>query len=262
VSGNDLGPALAAALDRRLLRCARLVADTGQDAGTVVHGVRKDLKRVRALLRLATDAGADATEFELACARIARALSRRRDADAVLEALDRLAARVSDPGDACLVAEARRHLHVQAGKGGDLDREVVRAELLRIRRLVRDLDLSSLKSGKIENALAVTVTSARSLTARLESRPRAKRFHALRKAVKRELHQRDWLTRRFPGSGKGRKRLKQLATLLGENQDISVLKAFLRDEGLHKGRLKQLVNAERDRIRAAALKIARGLYQE
>lgn len=261
MSGNDPGAALAAALDRRLLRCGRLVADSGQDAGAVVHGVRKDLKRVRALLRLAADAGADAAEFEQACARIARTLSRRRDADAVLEALDRLSARVSDPGDACLVAEARRHLHVQASRAGDLDREAVRAELLRIRRLVRDLDLSSLEPVQIENALAVTVESARSLTARLEARPGAKRFHALRKAVKRELHQRDWLTGRIPGTGTGRKRLKQLAAFLGENQDISVLKQFLRDEGLHKGRLKQLVNAERDRVRAGALKIAKGLYQ-
>lgn len=260
MSGNDLGAALAAAVDRRLLRCARLVADTGQDAGAVVHGVRKDLKRVRALLRLAADAGADAAEFEAACARIARALSRRRDADAVLEALDRLSARVSGPADARLVTEARRHLHVQAGQRGDLDRRAVRTELLRIRRLVQKLDLSSLKSGKIGNALSMTVESARVLTARLEARPRAKRFHALRKAVKRELHQRDWLTRRIPGSGAGRKRLKQLATLLGENQDISVLKGFLRDEGLYNGRLKQLVNAERDRVRGGALKIARGLY--
>jgi hypothetical protein len=135
-------------------------------------------------------------------------------------------------------------------------------ELLRIRRLARDLDLSSLESGKIEHALAVTVGTARSLTARLESRPRAKRFHALRKAVKRELHQREWLTRRLPGSGTGRRDLKKLATLLGENQDMSVLKDFLRQEDLHGGRLKQVVNAERDRIRSDALKIARRLYRD
>ena len=262
MSANDLSAALAAAVDRRLVRCARLVAAEEEKTATIVHEVRKDLKRVRALLRLAADAGADAAELEEACSQLARALSRRRDADAVLEALDRLSHRVSDAGDADLVAEARRHLDVRARNEGELDRAALRAELLRIRRLVRGLDLSSLEAVKIENALAVTVDEARSLTARVKARPRAKRFHALRKAVKRELHQRDWLTRRLRGSGTGRKRLKHLATLLGENQDISVLKDFLRHEGLHKGRLKQLVNEERDRIRASALKIARALYRD
>jgi hypothetical protein len=256
--------ALAAAIDRRLARCARLaVAD--QPPGAVVHGVRKDLKRVRAQLRLASDAGAKARAHEEACAGIARKLSRRRDADAVLEALDRLALRADRRADRAKIVEAREHLQSDLAAGADdtrFDPRELRKELLSLRRRVAALDLSTLEAERIADALAHTHRMARRRAARLRREFRAKRFHSLRKSVKRELHQREWLTRRVPGSGVGRKRLKELATLLGENQDIAVLKSFLRREDLHRGRLKRLVNAERDRVRAEALRIAGSLYAD
>ncbi len=264
-AGDDkTAAALAAAVDRRLARCVRL-ASGELPPGAVVHGVRKDLKRVRALLRLATDAGAIAGSHEKACAGIARKLSLRRDADAVLEALDRLADRAGEPADLARVVEARQLLEGYPAADNDpvsFDARALRRDLMSIRRSVAALDLSTLEAGRIGDALALTHATARRQARRLGKEGRAKRFHALRKSVKRELHQREWLTRRVPGSGGGRKSLKQLATLLGENQDIAVLKSFLRREGLYRGRLKRLVKAERDRVRAGALRIAGTFYAD
>ena len=101
----------------RLEHAADGLGDASSDRGAAIHGARKDIKKTRALLRLARpglrtrSTGARTTR----CATTGRSLSAARDAQVLLETLDglrdRAAGQVPEPAfDAvrAAVADARR----------------------------------------------------------------------------------------------------------------------------------------------------------
>jgi hypothetical protein len=264
-AAEPLGLALGSAIGRRLSRCAALAGSGRQTAAQVVHGVRKDLKRVRALLRLVDDAGLDLRPVERTCADLARTIAAQRDADAVIETLDRLLERAKDDKSRLAVSHARQRLEAR-GTGETTaptaSLESLRGRLLQLRSDLAGADFARLDESALVAALARSHARCADERARLEARPKTRRFHALRKAVKRELHQREWLSRRVTGTGRGQVRLKELARLLGENQDLSILRAALESESLYSGRLRALVAAERRQLRAEARRLAAVLYPD
>ena len=268
VSGRR--PATAAptdtgALVRQLLeRAIARLEDPALPPAWVVHEVRKDLKRARALLRLCSER-LPTGPAEKRCAQAARTLAHLRDADAMEETITRLRPRAESEELAALdrigVLVARQRGSA-AGSGG-LPRPVA-AKAARILREVLEaldafafarMDAAALDAG-LARAKADTALAFRAL----EADPRTFRFHDLRKAVKREMYQRELSGR--PQQRTERATLKKLADLLGELQDLDVLRAMLRDKEAWGGPVKRLVGRAMKELKGRAFRLGQGRCRE
>lgn len=270
VREDDAGPGagtpdLRAAVLDRLDRSAAWLRDASLDPAWVVHEVRKDLKRVRALLRLAGLA-LPTRKAEKDCASAARELSGLRDADALLETLDRLAARAKDGEAADAVAGIRAHLAAQRGSfdgrpGLPPDvAERVAGALDGVAGRLRERSFAGVDDALLDEGLAASRADAGRAWRRVAKKPSPKRMHDLRKAVKRELYQRELCGRPF--GRMDRVLLKKLADVLGELQDLEVLRATLKAENAWGGPVRQLARDTRAELKARAGRLAAARYGE
>jgi hypothetical protein len=121
-----------------------------------VHEVRKDLKRVRALLRLAQER-LPTRKAEKRCAAAARRLSHLRDTDAALETLVRLRRR-SDAAHALAALDefavllTHRRLTLQPGLPRDVASRLS-AELAEVSRGLAALPFASLTAEAIDSGM-------------------------------------------------------------------------------------------------------------
>jgi CHAD domain-containing protein len=250
-------------LQDRLGRTVRRLRDPDLDATSVVHEVRKDLKRIRALLRLAAER-LPTRNAERRCAAAARALAELRDADAALETLARLRCR-ADAGDAAADlndVEAwliERRNAVAPGLPAPVA-SMVAAELEAVAGDLAGLPFGRLDDDSLDAGLARTTERSAAAFRRVVGKPRPTRFHALRKAVKRELHQRELAGRPFERMD--RAMLKNLADMLGELQDLEVLRGLLKADGRWRGPVKRLARAARPEMEARALRLAAARYAD
>jgi CHAD domain-containing protein len=90
--------------------------------------------------------------------------------------------------------------------------------------------------------------------------PRMVRFHDFRKAVKRELYQRELAGR--PQQRTERATLKKLADVLGELQDLDVLRAMLRANGAWRGPARRLVRRTVKELKGRALRLGESRCRE
>jgi CHAD domain-containing protein len=209
-----------------LLAAARRAA-AADEVGTRdarVHRVRKQIKRARAHLRLARaslpDAEYDARAGELRA--VGRALAPARDARVVVETLRKLARR-APPELAPALAEAARRQ--PAGHGvawpevsAALDRAIEGASALH----------PPMKRRRLLRAVARVADRARAHLAEVERDPLATKFHALRRRVKDLLFQMELLADvRRARRRRVHARLDRLATLLGEEHDLTMALAAL-----------------------------------
>jgi len=246
----------------RLDRSAVWLRDTGREPAWVIHEVRKELKRVRALLRLAGERLAT-RRLEKSCAATARRLSRLRDADALLETLQRLEDRAEAAGAAAELEAARRWVHEAREDAGGLPAEVavpVAAELEGIAGRCRALSFAPMDGGALDAGLDRSRRRAAKAWRRVDRKPEPERFHDLRKAVKRELYQRELSGRPFDRMD--RAMLKKLADVLGEIQDLEVLRAALGPAGFWQGALRDLARATRRDLRQRAARLAAARYDQ
>lgn len=244
-------------------RCIERLEDSKVSPAWVVHEVRKDLKRARALLRLAGDDPPAARRLEKRCAVAARKLSHLRDADAMLETLSRLGARADArqrdalAGLADELARARKAgVHgpgLQRAAADDIARS-----LRDIRRDLASVALERLDAAALERGLAAARANAASKFRRVASQPRMPVFHEFRKAVKRELHQRELSGRPFERME--RATLRKLAEVLGELQDLDVLRRALREGRRWRGPVRRLVSQTMRELQARALRLGAGRY--
>jgi CHAD domain-containing protein len=243
-----------------LARCVARLEDPALKPGWVVHEVRKDLKRVRALLRLSGDA-LRTRRLEKRCAAAGRELSHLRDAAALGETLARLRSRADPRQLEALeaVIEALGLDHPAAGPG--LPRPIATDTAGTLRKVLRDcqaLPFERMDAAAIDAGLAESWTDTARAFRSVVSRPALPRFHELRKAVKRELHQRELSGR--PAERMERATLKKLADVLGELQDLDVLRERLREAGRWRGPVRKLVKQTIRELKARALRIGVGRY--
>ena len=263
----DEGPApggVGATVAHRLERSIERLEDTSLRPAWVVHEVRKDLKRVRALLRLSGQV-LHTRRLEKSCAAAARELSSLRDAAAVRETVARLKQRADarelealEALDAWLEAE-----RAAGGPGPGLPRPVagrVSTALGRVLEEVRALPFDELDDAALDEGLSEAWSDTANAFRRLWKDPVLPRFHDFRKAVKRELHQRELSGR--PLDRMERATLKKLADVLGELQDLDVLRGILRDAGRWRGPVKRLVKRTMRELKARALRLGEGRYRE
>lgn len=248
----------------RLGRSIERLENPELEPAWVVHEVRKDLKRVRALLRLAALELPTRT-LERDCAGVARRLAPLRDVDAAGETVARLRAR-SDGRGLRALAELDAWLAgrrtVVVGERG-LPWPIAEASALELRAVLAELQPLSfgrLDAAALDRGLEVAWHDTAAAFRRVMDKPVPDRFHALRKAVKRELYQRELSGR--PLDRMERETLKKLGDVLGELQDLQVLRETLGDAGRWRGPVRKLVKRVRRELKARAIRLGGGRYPE
>ena len=208
---------------------ARLRGGTDEPLADAIHGARKGFKRLRALVRLARgELGDDAYRRENATFRDAgRALSGARDAEVLVETLDRL-----EEGSGARFWALRESLErdrddaVRAIESDASGRAEVEADLAAARARVDAWPLSRDGFAALAPGLRRIYRQGRRAFAAARDEPTDEHLHELRKRVKDFWHASQLLRPADPKRMDARaKRLHTLSDRLGEDHDFAVLAA-------------------------------------
>lgn len=202
-----------------------------------LHKCRKRLKSARALLRLVHSGNETFCQTENQCYRqVAALLAGPREATALVETIDRLAAAFPEHvagGGLDSVRDrliARQHeMHAGAGLDAAIGAATAACEegLIRIERLLLP-DLPEHAADVLADGARKTLRRARKALDRAGSRGEAEDFHDLRKAAKTHSMHLSLLGRLWPTPIKvRRKAVDELGEKLGELHDVFVMRALL-----------------------------------
>jgi CHAD domain-containing protein len=242
------------------------------DVAGAIHGVRKDTKKLRTVLRLLRhELGEDVYRRENAIFRdAARALSEARDAEVKLETLEMLTEHEANlPAEA---AEAWRKIL-------DRDREAAtnsaydKATAATASSLIEDglegirnwgLDGDSWKM--IEPAITRTYRRGRRAMKEAEARRREQSFHEWRKRAKDLWYELRLLGEAWPAPlGATSGEAHRLTELLGDHHDLAVLHKDLRERSLGEeetAALEVAIGRRQDDLAGEAFSLGRRLYAE
>lgn len=255
----------------------RLDGARAGELGDAVHDARKDLKRLRAVLRLSRDAlGEETYERENAAFRSAgRRLSPARDAQVLVETLDALTARFADELGAGVVDGLRAHL----GAVHDRALEALRDDDALVARTVGELEQARLRIAAwtpagdgfsaLEPGLRRIYRRGRRRLRDAERDPTDENLHEARKRAKDLWHASQLLRPAAPKKLKRMsKRTHRLADLLGDDHDLAVLRGHIRanpqcfaDETSQQALLAVLERRRRV-LQRRAVKLGREIYAQ
>lgn len=226
----------------------------------VVHLSRKNLKKIRAGIKLLSDAdGLDLAEANRLCRDVGRLLSGLRDTDVCLLTLEGIDPGLAHFGDLADKLRAQRvDLHREQLPDEAAYREIV-ADLKAVEAILGDIDHGHIGREDLERALRKTRKRARKRYARMDAGGNPHAYHDFRKATKRELYQARYLGA-DPRPGGRLEQLDHLSECLGHNQDLVVLKQMARELGAFDDRLATYIENERSTVRAECRRLAAGLY--
>ncbi len=242
---------------------AELREETDSTPEEGVHEARKDMKKLRALLRLARgELGESAFARENACFRdAARELAGVRDTDVMLATLDALEL----PGE--LGGELRTA--VQAGREG-VDAEAragaarrVAAILGEARKRVDGWPLELDSFAAIEDGLERTYRRGRRDFENAQVKPSTEALHEWRKRVK-ELWYHHVLLRELwpPVMVAVGDQAHELADRLGDDHDLAVLAEWARDNAAPGDELLEAIEGRRAALQGEALALGARVYAE
>lgn len=234
--------------------------DRGVEPHEAVHQARKRCKKIRAAVRLVRGAFGGRYKAENARYRdLQRRLSDVRDAEALIEAFDKLMERFQ----AQVVPRAFRSIRDElvdrkrriAEEVVDLDarRREVLDELECARERVDEWSLDERGFEAFEKGLKKTYDRARKAMKIAYRKPSSENFHEWRKRVKYHWYHIRLLQNLWPELMKPRRdALSELSDLLGDDHDLAILRATLLDTPLLFGpdRHLQIVLGALDRRRA------------
>jgi CHAD domain-containing protein len=250
-------------LRERLAAAAALLEANGGDPVGTVHEFRKHMKRARAVIRLLADAnGLDLAVIERTCRDVARQLSTLRDLDVTIAALDDL-----DPAGEGWPAQLREQLIAERRAEiarGVLDPATLRPMAASLRAVDEEVARQPVEHLSDDDLLRALDRSHRRASKALE-RTRGdatdEHFHELRKRAKRELYQREQLAGLVPLPLAHRAaHLDELCAMLGEQQDLAVLRRKAEENGALSPGLDRWLSERRDRVRAELVRRAGELY--
>jgi len=218
----------------RLDQTERLLHDSAVTHEAAVHQSRKNMKWVRAVLRLIADgAGVDLREEERLCRDIGRRLCELRDADVNLLTLREIVlasggrlTREDVEGFEHLL-EARRARLLDAGAFDTAFVGVIRNEITELAVDLAGRPVPELTPEAVSRAVAHTRAAGSAVFRGLTGRTDADQWHTLRKRTKREYHQRSVLS--DPADGARMELLDALGDQLGWQQDLEVLRGVARE---------------------------------
>ncbi|MEB3359346.1 MAG: CHAD domain-containing protein [Synechococcales bacterium] len=208
------------------------------DRGKAIHQARKHFKKLRALVRLVRDdLGKDIYHQENACFRDAgRELAAVRDAQVRLETLDDLREHYQDSLDAGAFHGLRQTManDYAAVRQEVLDDDDAIASVVTQLQLARD----RIEQWPIGDKWSAIADSLQRVYQRgyadfrqAGDQPTPKHLHEWRKRVKYLWYHFRLLARLWPDLFKPlRKQTKQLADYLGDDHDLAMLTAFLREQ--------------------------------
>lgn len=253
---------LIEALVARLHQTRHLVCGHQTLAVSAVHEARKNLKNIRAGLRMLSDAGSvDLGQANALCRDVGRLLSGLRDTDVCLLTLEGLVAATPNAREklAARLRTRREELHEASAPDPRAQREIA-ADLAGVEQVLRGLDPGRFDESKLSDAVDLSRQLGERRYQALTAGPEPERFHDVRKAAKRELYQRRYLA---GAEGAAEQRIELLDCLgehLGRHQDLCVLRGVAEDLGELSEALADVIDAEIVSERAQCLAMAGDAY--
>lgn len=228
-----------------------LLAKPGDDRHHGVHQARKRLRRTRAALALGRKAlGRDGRRLDEELGRLCRGLSPLRDAQALIEGLQRLPA--SEPGPLAsalpemeALARQRRDECLAKTLARDPDLKRRRERLLALARRLEALDWEGVKPGAVAKAIARSEERLAKARRRAARDPRDDaRWHAMRRRLRRLRQQDHLLAAVEPGRQPIGSVTAEEAAVLGEAQDDALLLRHCGSRSPFPPPLRKLLRAE------------------
>lgn len=225
------------------------------DRDTRIHDVRKDLKKLRALLRLLRSELGEATYAREndGFRRLSHRLSGAREAAAIAETLETLlAARpASETQFSALreqLAERRREAHATGLDDATL--HAIEHELRLALSRVSGWPLERPTWEAVAPGFRRAYTRGKRAMQRAYQQPSAEHFHEWRKRVKDHLYHTRLLASIWPEPMKGRRAaLDALAELLGDDHDLAELEQVVRERAGGDAEREQLLDLIEQRAR-------------
>jgi len=263
---EPLPEAVARAARGRIDRAIdELLGNTGSTPVEAVHEARKDLKKLRALLRLTRgELGGRTFARENACLRdAARELAGARDSDVMLETLDGLANLPAGEG-----WELRKRIQAHRAQNGDGgDREAAARSAVAIlkeaRRRVDDWPLERDSFGALGKGLERSYRRGRRDFDAAMERPTVESLHAWRKRVKDLWYHHTLLRSVWPPvmEAAGRE-AHELSDRLGQDHDLALLAAWVEENGGAGPGFSEAVAQRRAELQAEAFVLGGRVYAE
>ena len=255
----------------------RLDGASGRKLGDAVHDARKDLKRLRAALRLSRDAlGEDTYDRENTAFRMAgRRLSGARDAQVLVETLDALMARFAGELEPAIAAD----LHARLQEDHERAQAQLRDDHTLVARTVAELDEARTRTAAwtfADDGFAAVQPGLRRVYKRGRRRMRAAaqdptdaNLHEARKRVKDLWHATQLLRLAAPKKLKRlSRRAHRLADLLGDDHDLAVLRDAIRahpqcfDDDAAQQALLAVLDRRRAALQRRALELGAEIYAQ
>jgi CHAD domain-containing protein len=244
-----------------------------REAAAAIHGARKDLKKLRAVLRLLRDQlGEKAYRAQNRRYRDAgRLLSDSRDAEVKVETLDDLELRFGEDFPSAVAAPWRQTLErerVAAANdpGGELAERVEKAaaEIDGGRDEIAGWQLGEDSWKLVEPGLLRAYAKGREALAEVRREPSAEHVHEWRKRAKDLWYQLRLLRELWPEVlGETAEQAHDLADLLGDHHDLAVLAEDLETRNLTDPEaIGKLIAQRQDELLARAVSIGERLYAE
>jgi len=258
----------------QLDRALGALEDPTFDRQEGIHEARKCGKRLRALLRLArAGIGDDVYLRENAAVRdAARGVSGVRDAEALLETFERLQARFADEADWRRLVGVRRALTTRRGQladDGTLPRRIAAfaAELRAVHDRLPSWPLADLEFDDLAPGFKRSYGRGRKAMRAIAADASDERFHEWRKRAKDHRYHLELLRDLWPAQVKVRRaEVRSLGDMLGDEHDLSVLRATLQAEEERFGDgarlLLDLAGRQQAELRAQMWPLGLRLYAE
>jgi CHAD domain-containing protein len=229
-----------------------------------VHEARKDMKKLRALLRLArAELGAQRFARENACFRdAARELSGARDADVMLETLAGLTSLPAGEGWAL-----RKRIQAENEQNGAGDRDAAARSAVAIlkeaRKRVTDWPLESDSFDAIAGGLGKTYGRGRRALAAAREEPTVEALHEWRKRVKDLWYHLTLLRSLWPPVMEATgDEAHALSDRLGDDHDLAILAEWVEHRDAGGPEFFAAVHRRRGELQAEAFEIGARLYAE
>jgi CHAD domain-containing protein len=264
----------AAALERLERAAKRLREDHRDDPVEAVHGARKDLKKARALLRLARpDVPAKVYRQQNRALRdIGRAMSGGRDADVMVQTCDALAERFGDEHPKRQFAALHRRLEAHArNRRDDSDRDALATSLNAALERANDWPLQGCDAGTLVAGEQRVYRAGRRALAAVEASPADDEcWHEWRKRAKDLWYHQRLLANAWSGPIKAlADECDALGTLLGDDHDLATLADTLTGPdgtaappSVDLGALTELIARRRSELQAQSRALGHRIYAE
>lgn len=238
-----------------------------------VHESRKSVKKVEALTRLMDQMGFAPPRKKMKRLRAARrALSRLRDADAMIETFDRLRSRFADRIPEHTARVIRTHLVKEKttiarraeASAGSLAR--AGKALRKLKRSVNEWTSFSIDLSDLPPVLAHSFRASRKAMRQAQLHGRATDYHDWRKSVKDLEYQLRLVERLVAGMGTPIEEFRGLETALGEEHNLVVLRTRLTHDKELRSMKSQIVDliamstALQEELRRAAVVLGVRLF--